>query len=198
MSASSRETNDPVVVGIGGGSGSGKSTVAALVRRRLEPHSVSVINQDRFFYDPSEMPTYYSALHGQPRPDFNHPDSTDGEAMVAACQGVDGVAVVILEGILVLHYPEARALMDIRCYVDTDLDQMLARRTKRNLAAGYGGTAEEIAHYNADCVAPQHRRFNAPTAEHADVLIRNSDGQEDERDRAIAEVCKTIEAALSR
>lgn len=196
MPTPSPETGGPVIVGIGGGSGSGKSTVAALLQRRLQPRSVAVVTQDRFFYHPSEMPTYHSALHGGPRPDFNHPDSTDSEAMVAACREIDGVDVVILEGILVLHYPEARAIMDIKCYVEADLDQMLRRRTERNLTAGYGGTADEIAHYNADCVAPQHIRFNAPTAGYADVLIQNNDGQEDTRDHAIHKICETIEAAL--
>lgn len=187
-----------MVIGIGGGSGSGKTTVAKLICEGVRPLSTTVITQDRFFKNPTEMPTYYSAFHGEPRPDFNHPDSTDSTAMVEACRAIEEVDVLILEGILVLHYPESRALIDLMCYVDTDLDQMLVRRTERNLAAGYGGSAEEIAHYNADCVAPQHRRFNAPTADYADVRIPNSEGHLDDRDRVITEICRAVETVLDR
>ncbi len=196
LSERRRAIDGPLVIGIGGGSGSGKSTIAELIGLGLRPLATQVITQDRFFKPPEQMPTYYSSLHRDQRPDFNHPDSTDSAAMVAFCRDAAGADVIILEGILVLHYPDARSLMHLLCYVDTELDLMLARRTERNLRAGYGGGAGEIAHYNADCVTPQHRRFNAPTADHADVLIPNDDERIEDRDRVIAEICDAIAAVL--
>ncbi|MGI9597575.1 MAG: uridine kinase family protein [Acidimicrobiales bacterium] len=182
------------VIGIGGGSGSGKSTVAELVARSLEPRSVSIVHLDRFFKPPDEMPTYHSTLHNGPRPDFNHPRSFDLTEMLTMCRSPTGDQVVIMEGILALHFDELRALMDLRCYVTIEIDEMLRRRTARNLAAGYGGTANEIDFYNRDCVQPQHLRFNRPSADHAEVLIPNDGPPSAERERAILEICRRVRA----
>ncbi len=181
-----------VVIGIGGGSGSGKSTIAGLLAEGLLPLSTEVIALDRFFKDPSVMPTYRSEVHGEHRPDFNHPDSVDRAAMLAVCRGPVSTDVVILDGILALHDEELLAAMHLRLYVTIDLAEMLARRTSRNLAAGYGGDAAEIAAYNRECVVPQHRRYNAPTAAVADLLIPNDAGTTDDRDRLVAEICAAI------
>lgn len=139
------------------------------------------------------MPTYRSSLHPDPRPDFNHPDSIDRTSMLLACRGpFDDHDVVVIDGILALHDDELRAAMHLRLYVTIELEEMLARRTSRNLAAGYGGGAEEIAAYNRECVVPQHRRYNAPTARFADVLVPNDTEATDRRDRIIAEICEAI------
>jgi uridine kinase len=185
-------TNEPLVIGIGGGSGAGKSTVAAHIADALRPRSVHVVNQDQFFKAPSAMPTYDSALHCSGQPDFNHPDSFERDEMVAFCTGLSGHDVVIIEGILVLHFAELRSLMHLKCYVTIELEEMLVRRTERNLAAGYGGSREEIHEYNTLCVTKQHRRFNAPTASHADVLIPNDNGRSEDRDRIIADIQASV------
>ncbi len=139
------------------------------------------------------MPTYRSSLHPDPRPDFNHPDSIDRTSMLLACRGpFDDHDVVVIDGILALHDDELRAAMHLRLYVTIELEEMLARRTSRNLAAGYGGGAEEIAAYNRECVVPQHRRYNAPTARFADVLVPNDTEATVRRDRIIAEICEAI------
>jgi uridine kinase len=118
--------------------------------------------------------------------------------LVASCKEVAGCDVLILEGILVLYYAELRALMDICCYVDTPLPEMLIRRTKRNLAVGYGGPYEEIAHYNLECVTPQHRRYNRPTRRFADVLIPNGLGDEALKERAVGRLVALIREKFSR
>ena len=141
------------------------------------------------------MPTYFSAKHGEHRPNFNHPDSVELEEMIDSCRAAvagDASDVVIIDGILALHYEELRSLMHLRCYVTIDLEEMLARRTLRNLEAGYGGSAEDIASYNRECVSPQHQRYNAPTARFADVLIPNDTGTTEDRDRSIEEICVSV------
>lgn len=183
------------VIGIGGGSGSGKSTIADLLAAELKPLSVSVVHLDQFFRPPECMPSYYSSLHDGRRPNFNHPDSFDQTEMFARCgERVEQAEheVVIMEGILALYFSPLRSLMDLACYVSIDIDEMLRRRTARNLAAGYGGTAEEIDWYNRECVRPEHLRFNAPSADHAELLIPNDVERGEERSRAIADICRLV------
>lgn len=192
------------MVGIAGGSGSGKSTLAARLAESVAPLRSTVIGLDSFFKQPEDMPAYFSTHHGEPRPNFNHPGAFRRHEMVRSCRQAanpaagttDGAEpapnLIIIEGILALHFIELRPLMHLRCYVTVPVDQRLARRTERNLAAGYGGTAEEILWYNRECVVPEHQRFNAPTAAHADLLIDNADGAGPERDRAIADISDAI------
>jgi uridine kinase len=179
-------------IGIGGGSGSGKTLIAQAIEERLAALDILLVNQDRFFKPAAELPTFYSEFMGRPYPDFNRPDSFKTGEMFAFCQQIGGHDVVILEGILALYYPELRRLMDIKCYVTAPLDEMLIRRTSRNLAAGYGGPYEEIAHYNLECVVPQHGRYNAPTQRFADILIPNGPGDEERRDKIVAQLCGKI------
>jgi uridine kinase len=179
-------------IGIGGGSGSGKTTIAKAIEKQLSGLDVLLLNQDRFFKTLDELPTFYSEFMKRPYPDFNRPDSFKIDEMFAFCKQISGHDLVILEGILALYYPELRRLMDIKCYVTIPLDEMLIRRTSRNLAAGYGGSYEEIAHYNLECVVPQHGRYNAPTQRFADILIPNGSGDEAQRDAIVTQLCDKI------
>ena len=180
-------------IGIAGGTGSGKTTIVAEVMERLQPLNIHLIRQDKFFKPMDQLPTYYSDYWQKPCPDFNRPDSLRIEALTAACTAVAGYDVVILEGILVLYFSQLRQLMDIKCYVETPLAQMLIRRTQRNLAVGYGGPYEEIAHYNIECVTPQHRRYNHPTKRFADLVIPNGAHEALERETAVNQLCNLVE-----
>ncbi len=182
----------PVTIGIGGGSGSGKSTVAAMLRERLQPLTVEVIGLDRFFKPPEQMPTYWSSLHGAPRPNFNRPESLDHEAMLAFCRNIAGPDVLLLEGHFALYFAPMRQLMDIKCFVEVEVEEMLRRRTERNLRNHYGGTAEEIFHYNRECVAPEYQRHILPTRAHADWIIPNSTTHTAARDAMIDRLCAEI------
>ena len=175
----------PLRIWLAGGSGSGKSTIAEMLVERLRPLTVTLLNQDQFFKPVAQLPTFYSEYHRAPRPDFNRPDSFFTEEMFAAYANVTGCDVVIVEGILVLHYPELRRLWDIQCYVLISLEEMLYRRTERNLARGYGGPFAEIAHYNTECVTPQHHRYNLPQQRYADVIIPNDQHEESDRDSVL-------------
>jgi uridine kinase len=179
-------------IGIGGGTGSGKTTIAREIVEGLRPLNIHLMHQDAFFKPIAELPTYYSEFYQKPCPDFNRPDSFRVAEMVAVCTAVSGYDVVILEGILILYYAELRALMDICCYVDTPLAEMLMRRTMRNHSLGYGGTLEEIAYYNLECVTPQHRRYNLPTKRFADLVIPNGLGDEGLRETAVARLVRMI------
>lgn len=183
-------------LGIGGGSGSGKSTIAALIREQLLPLTTELITLDRFFKPADQLPKYCSAHLGSPQPDYNAPDSLHVAEMVAHCRQYPAAQVHLLDGHFSLHYPELRALMDLRIFVATDLELMLERRTARNLAAGYGGSREFILAYNRECVVPGYLGHIEPSRRFADLEIPNDQADTVERDALVIALCAKIRAAL--
>jgi len=184
-----------IIIGIAGGSGSGKSSVAEKIKAGLPDLTVEVFALDHFFKPEAEMPTYWSDYYGCARPHYNHPDSLKVDEMVAFCQQISGFDVALLDGHFCLYYPAMRRLMDVKCFVDVDLDEMLERRTRRNLADGYGGSEEVIRHYNQECVGPEYIRYLLPTREYADIVIPNQDGRAVERDAILRQLCAAILAS---
>ncbi len=181
-----------IIIGIAGGSGSGKSTVAEKIKAGLPGLNVERIGLDRFFKPEAEMPTYWSDYHDCARPHYNHPDSLKVDEMVAFCEHISGFEVVLLDGHFCLYYPAMRRLMDVKCFVDVDLDEMLERRTARNLAGGYGGSTEVIWHYNRECVGPEYIKYLFPTREFADIVIPNQRGRAAEQDDILRVMCEAI------
>jgi uridine kinase len=181
-----------VMIGIAGGSGSGKTSVAEKIRAGLPGCAVELIGLDRFFKPEDEMPRYWSDYHQAKQPHYNHPDSLKVAEMVAFCEKITGFDVVLLDGHFCLYYPAMRGLMDVKCFVDIDLDEMLERRTQRNLAAGYGGSAENIWHYNRECVGPEYIRYLLPTRAYADIVIPNQRAMAAERDAMLQALCEAI------
>lgn len=179
-------------VSIGGGSGSGKSTVAAIMKEKLQPLVVEVLRLDRFFKPPEQMPKYYSEYLKGHRPDFNQPDSLDAPAMFLFCRNLSGPDVIIFDGHFSLYYPEMRELMDIRCFVTVDVEAMLNRRTERNLANNYGGDRDNILNYNRECVLPSYQTHILPTRAHADLLIPNDESEISQRDHLLDSLCTKI------
>lgn len=182
-------------IGIGGGSAAGKSTIARKLAERLAPLRVKVIGQDRFFKRGDDLPRYPSRLRPEPWEDHNHPDSFDLPAMLDACGSVDGTDIVIFEGILVLHYPEMRERMDVKCYVAADADERIVRRTKRQMAHS---TFEDITDFYLESVRHQHERYNAPTQRHADLIIPGGMEDEAEREAIIECLCGAVRDAFGR
>lgn len=188
-----REGGRQLFIGIGGGSASGKTTIANEIRERLAPLRVEAINQDRFFKPAGELPTYFSEVRAEHRPDYNRPDSFDCEEMFSYCRAVNGFDVVILEGILALYYAELRELMDIKCYVPADADERIVRRIRRNLPRS---SFDEITRYYLESVRHQHERYNAPTQRYADLVIPGGGAEGEERRAILEALCGAIRRAF--
>jgi uridine kinase len=178
-----------LTIGIGGGSASGKTTIARQIAQELCPLRTDLVRQDAFYLPVEELPTYDSEAHGCPRPDWNRPDSFDFEALWCRCTTVSEVDVLIIEGILVLHYPQLRDLMDVKCYVEADSDERVIRRVRRNIARW---PLEEIGTYYIESVRHQHERYNAPSREHADLVIPGGMADTDERNAILTSLCSCI------
>lgn len=180
----------PLVVGIAGGSGSGKTTVVAEIVRAIGADRVTVLHQDAYYRDPGPL-----SAEERARLNYDHPDAFDtpllvqhlealrrGEAVESpvydftaharSAQTVHTPArtVVVVEGILILYEPALRRLMDIRIFVDTDADVRLIRRIERDVAER-GRTVESVIQQYVATVRPMHLEFVQPSMRYADVII---------------------------
>jgi uridine kinase len=185
-----RRMEKTLLIGVAGGTGSGKTTVAERIVAGVDPRRAVILPQDAYYRDRSDLsPAERAVLN------FDHPDAFDTGLLVdhlrhlAAHQPVDRPVysfvdhvrlaqtvrieprdVVVVEGILVLAFPEVRDLLDIRVFVDTDDDVRVIRRLRRDIAER-GRTLEQgIAQYLAT-VRPMHLQFVEPSRRFADVIV---------------------------
>ncbi len=180
----------PVVLGVAGGSGSGKSTVVREIRRLLGDGVTRVLQHDAYYRDLRHLTPDQRA-----RVNFDHPESLDTELMrdhVAAllrgepvrlptydfANHVRGEGTVpaeprpllLLDGILVLADPRLRALMDLKVFVDTEADIRLVRRLRRDIR-DRGRSPESVLDQYETTVRPMHQEFVEPSKRHADMLV---------------------------
>jgi uridine kinase len=179
-----------LVIGICGGTGSGKTTIAEHIIQALPEESVVVIQQDHYYKDLPHLP-----LDERARQNFDHPDSIDIPLLVAhirrlrSGQGIErpvydftqhqrraetvrleSRSAVIIEGILLFESMPLRELMDIKIFVDTDADIRFIRRLKRDISER-GRTMESVVEQYMATVRPMHLEFVEPSKRHADVII---------------------------
>jgi uridine kinase len=186
------------VIGIGGGSASGKSTVAKELESRLAPLRVTVVNQDRYFWETSRLPRAGSPDGGREWPDYNQPASFDLVRLRADVREMrQGEAdVVILEGILVLRDEALRELMDLKLFVDADPDERIVRRLRRTVARGHdlGG----ICDYYLDSVRYRHQEFCEPTRAYADLIVPGGRYQREQAERVLGRIEEIVREAGAR
>ncbi len=180
----------PFVLGMAGGSGSGKTTIATSVVDQIGPDRVAFIPHDAYYRHRPDL-TYEQRV----KVNYDHPDSLETDLMVQHVSGLlDGVSVerpvydfanhlraeetitveprpvVMLEGILVLVEKDLRDLMDLKIYVDTDADLRLMRRVERDVTER-GRTLESVFAQYETTVRPMHLQFVEPSKRYADILI---------------------------
>lgn len=180
----------PVVIGVAGGSGSGKTTVTRAICERFGKQSIVMIEQDAYYKDQSDktfeerLQTNYDhplafdtdlliehieqLLQYQPieKPVYDYKNHTRSKEVIR----VEPRQVIILEGILVLEDERLRNLMDIKLFVDTDADIRIIRRLLRDTKER-GRTMDSVIDQYLSVVRPMHNQFIEPTKRYADVII---------------------------
>ncbi len=179
-----------VCVGLAGGTGSGKTTIAATILGRVGDDRVAHINQDRYNRDLAHL-THAQLIHHN----FDRPSAIDGELLIehvrtlkrgrpaelpvydfvhhrrsAAAERLEARPLVLVEGILTLAIPGLRELFDLCIFVDTDADLRFARRLKRDLAER-GRTVDEVITQYLETVRPMHQELVEPSKRWADLII---------------------------
>lgn len=180
----------PTIIGIAGGSGSGKSTVARKIAAALKPASVAFIDMDAYYRNHTEM-----TLEERRRVNWDHPDALDIDLLVshlaALAQGeavekpvynyvthlreerterVEPSDVVVIDGILLFVDERVRARCDVKAFVDTDADVRLIRRIKRDMTKR-GRPLQDILDQYITTVQPMHLQFVEPSKRYADVIV---------------------------
>jgi uridine kinase len=164
----------PLVVGIAGGSASGKTTLARRMAEALDGLQVHVVHMDRYFRQ--VKPKIVAPITRVVYEDHNHPDSFDLQGLVndldALLDGGLAPQVIIIEGLMTLHDDAIRSLLDLRIFLDAQSDERIVRRLKRNLAVG--GDFDQIAAFFLDTVRYRHQEFVEPSRWHADIVLNGS------------------------
>lgn len=182
-----------LIIGIGGGTGCGKTTVVNQIINELDENDVGVISQDSYYNDLSHL-SYEERI----KVNFDHPRAIDFDLLathlkllrkgIAIPQPVysfiehnrtDEVVVtqarkvMIVEGILILTHPEIRDMFDIKIFVHADSDERLIRRLRRDITER-GRDLEEVLNRYQNTLKPMHQQFIEPTKEFADIIIPNN------------------------
>jgi len=180
----------PILIGIAGGTGSGKTSIAKSLLKEYGDGEVAVIEQDAYYRDLSDMP-----LKKRHEQNFDHPDAIDielfNQQLISLIKGqsvdipvydfsthtrsdqtqlVDPHHVIVLEGILALHYPSLRELMDIKIFVDTPDDIRFIRRVSRDVEER-DRTVDSVINQYLKTVRPMHQQFVEPSKYYADIII---------------------------
>jgi len=166
------------LVGIAGGSASGKSTFTAALQTALQARDstlrLEALTTDRYWQDRDGGPRFVSPSSGEDRFDFNHPDALDQQALLADLNRLSAtVDVVLLEGLMVLHTPAIRSRLDLRLFVELDADERALRRMLRDMQGGRTYTDPQmIVTYYRESARIGHARYVEPSRVHADLILR--------------------------
>lgn len=200
-----------LLVGVAGGSGSGKSTIARSIVEALPSQHVASIEHDAYYRDLSHL-----SHEERARINFDHPDSLDNELFIAhldalkAGRGVDKprydfarhvrgeqtdrlepTPIIVVEGILVLALEPIRSRLDVKLYVDTDADIRLMRRIRRDLEHR-GRTFAQVRAQYYETVRPMHMAFVEPSKRFADVIIPEGGHNRVAREMILAHLQKFV------
>lgn len=200
------------IIGIAGGTGSGKTTVVRKIAEALPPHHVVVVPLDSYYNDTSHMTE--EERHAI---NFDHPDAFDWKLLIKQVNElrngqaveqptysyikcnrlketlhVEPKPVIIIEGIMALLNKKLRDMMDLKIFVDTDSDERLIRNIQRDVLER-GRTVDMVISRYLEVLKPMHEQFIEPTKKYADLIIP----QGGENHKGINILCKYIESLVN-
>lgn len=201
----------PYIIGIAGGSGSGKSTFAGRLKDAF-PDSISLISCDNYYLPHDDLPLEQRALLN-----YDAPEALEFDLMVqhlmqlqagqpALCPVYDFTQhtrsnrvteilprpIILIDGILIFHDPALRACMDLKIYVETDADERILRRARRDMKER-GRDLDSVIHQYLSTVKPMHNTYVNPTKVFADVILNGG-----KNEQAFLLVKAQIEQILNR
>ena len=201
------------IIGIAGGTGSGKTTVVKKIVEALPPHYVAVVPLDSYYNDTTEMTE--EERHAI---NFDHPDAFDWKLLIKQVNElrkgnaieqptysyikcnrlpetihVEPKPVIIIEGIMTLLNKKLRDMMDLKIFVDADSDERLIRNIQRDIVER-GRDVKMVVDRYLEVLKPMHEQFIEPTKRYADVIIP----QGGENVKSIDMVCKFIERLMQQ
>jgi uridine kinase len=179
-----------LVIGVAGGSGSGKTTIARAIVEMLPPGACALLEHDCYYKDLAHL-----SFEQRAKVNFDHPDSLDNELFTAHIDAlraqraidkpqydftthtrakkstrVEPAPVIVVEGILVLSDPQIRSRLDVKVFVDTDADIRVMRRIRRDIEHR-GRTFAQVRQQYYETVRPMHLAFVEPSKRYADVIV---------------------------
>ena len=185
-----RPAGRPFVIGVAGGSGSGKSTICRAIVDRIGQEHIALIAHDAYYRHRPEI-----SYEERTKVNYDHPDSLETELLLAHLEGlaagetiqhplydftrhlrrtrtlaIPPRPVILIEGILTLVEPDLRERLALRVFVDTDADLRVLRRVERDMRERGRSLESIIAQYQAT-VKPMYERFVVPSKRHADLII---------------------------
>jgi uridine kinase len=186
----SAESKRPIIVGVAGGTGSGKTTIVREMLKGIDPDNVLLIQHDAYYRDRSHLPSEERA-----NINYDHPDALETSLLIRHLKQLlageaadipiydfvthtrkpeyrqaEPCKVIVVEGILILADPSLRELFDIKVFVDTDSDIRFIRRLERDIAER-GRTRESVVAQYMQTVRPMHLEFVEPSKRYADVIV---------------------------
>ena len=201
-------------IGVAGGTGSGKTTVANEIVRRVGRDRIVIVNQDRYYRDLAYLDGHQRSHHN-----FDHPDAIEEEFLekhiallkagesaplpvydfarhvrVAATEWVDPQPVILVEGILILAIPPIRELLDVKIFVDTDPDLRFIRRLRRDMTER-GRTVDSVVDQYLATVRPMHLEFVESSKRWADVIIPEGGFNTVALDLVISRILQMLQSA---
>ena len=180
----------PLIIGVAGGSGSGKTTVVNYICEHFGSENIMLLQHDSYYRDLKHIP-----FEERVQQNFDHPASLETELLIRHLSALtngytvqvpvydfsqhirseetitaEPTKVILIDGILIFSEPELLELMDIKIFVDTDDDIRLLRRLKRDITER-GRSVESVLHQYETFVRPMHLKFVEPSRRYADIII---------------------------
>ncbi len=207
----------PIIIGIAGGTGSGKTTVANVLLKRVGAEHIAFLPHDAYYKDLADLPKTQREIIN-----FDHPDSLETALLVehlnqlkrgvpveapiydftrhartAETQPISPQPVILVEGILVFAEADLRKIFDVKIFVDTPPDIRFIRRLQRDIVER-GRTVESVINQYETTVRPMHLEFVEPSKRHADVIIPEGGLNTVAMDMVVARIESLLNAAPER